>query len=278
MATISPATFIPSNWCKKGLLDAIEQVHAKTGKPGITFQHSAWYMEQLAASLGKEFCAPGNGVGKEQATEFNLTDPALVSVWQRISDLYKAGAIHNPGTDASAATGAFLAGEVALQMNSSSNYGNIQKGNVAFDWSIHRMPRDTAESGAAPGGNSLWAVKEGNSDEEIKAAWEFMKFIGSDESQTQIFQETGYLPTTTTATEKLSNLTPQHESLLDQLGTTPVNTVSAGCHTGALNDARKSYAEAMSTIANGSDAKTALETAKQGADSAIASYNTRAGK
>lgn len=262
----------------EGLLNAIGQVRERTGKPGLTMTHSGWWMEQSAAALGKEFCSPDNGVGGDPATEFNLTDGDLVGYWDRISKLYADGAIHNPGTDSSASTGAFLAGEVAIQMNSSSGYGNVEQANVPFQWSVHRMPRDTAEAGAAPGGNSLWAIKEGHSDEEQEAAWEFMKFIGSDEAQTQIFEETGYLPTTTTAAEKLTGLTPQHESLLDQLATTPVNTVSAGCHSGALNDARTSYSQAMATIANGQDARAALETAKEGADASIASYNERAGR
>ncbi|WJY67423.1 extracellular solute-binding protein [Corynebacterium auris] len=261
----------------EGLLDAAERVHEETGRAGLTFHHSGWYMEELMASLGNEFCSPENGVGAEQPTEFNLTHPDLVATWERIGELYEKGAIHNPGNDGSAATGAFLSQEAAIQMNSSSNYGNVSQANIDWDWSIRTMPRDTAESGAVPGGNSLWAIEEGTSQEERDAAWEFMKFIGSDESQKTIFEETGYLPTTSSAAEDLTDLTPQLESLLDQLTTTPVNTVTAGCHSGALNDARSSYGEAMSTIANGEDAETALETAKQGADASIASYNERAG-
>ncbi|SDS44539.1 extracellular solute-binding protein [Corynebacterium timonense] len=260
-----------------GLLDAVEQIHEATGRAGLTFHQSGWYMEQTMSMLGNEFCLPENGVGAEQPTEFDLTNPELVSTWTRIGELYDSGAIHNPGNDGSAATGAFLSQEAAIQMNSSSNYGNVAEANLDWDWSIRSLPRDTAEAGAVPGGNSLWAIAEGTSEEEQAAAWEFMKFIGSDESQMTIFQETGYLPTTSSAAENLTDLTPQHESLLDQLTSTPVNTVTAGCHSGALNDARTSYGEAMSTIANGANADEALQTAKEGADQSITSYNERAG-
>ena len=54
--------------------------------------------------------------------------------------------------------------------------------------------------------------------------------------------------------------------------------MTAGCKTGALNSARNSYQSAMSSIANGSDSKTALDEAQQGADAEITSYNERAGK
>lgn len=262
----------------EGLLDAADQIHEATGTAGLTFHHSGWYMEETAAILGNQFCTPDNGTGAEPATEFNLTDDTLVDTWSRMGEMYGTGALHNPGNDGSAATGAFQAGEVAIQLNSSGGYGNLAGAGLDFDWSILPLPAATEEAGAVPGGNSLWAVREGHSEEVQQAAWEFMKYIGSDEIQQRIFEETGYLPTTIGAAESLSDLSPQQESLITQLEDTPVSVVTAGCKSGALNDARTSYQAAMTEIANGGDAAAALETAEQGANDSINSYNERAGK
>lgn len=261
----------------QGLLDAAEKIHEKTGHAGLTFHQSGWFMEEFQSSMGDYMCSPENGVS-EKATEFNLESEENVALWERIGELYAKGAIHNPGTDGSAATGAFLSGEATIQLNSSGNYGNIKSGNPNFEWSIRSLPRDTDEAGAVPGGNSLWSIKEGHSEETQEAVAEFMKYVGSDDVQKKIFEETGYLPTTNGAGNSLSGLAPQQEALIDQLKSTPENKVTAGCKTGALNAARKSYESAMSSIANGSDAKTALAEAQQGAGNEISSYNERAGK
>ena len=261
----------------EGLLNAAEKIHEKTGHAGLTFHHSGWYMEEFQSSMGNYLCSPENGVS-EKATEFNLESEDNVALWERIGELYAKGAIHNPGTDGSAATGAFLSNEATIQLNSSGNYGNIQSGNPNFKWSIRSLPRDTDEAGAVPGGNSLWSIKEGHSEETQEAVAEFMKYAGSDDVQKKIFDETGYLPTTTGAGDTLDGLEPQQEALIEQLTNTPENKVTAGCKTGALNAARKSYESAMSSIANGSDAKTALTEAQQGANNEISSYNERAGK
>ncbi|GAV96457.1 sugar ABC transporter substrate-binding protein [Corynebacterium glutamicum] len=261
----------------EGLLDAAERIHDVTGKAGLTFHHSGWYMEQFGSALGQQWCSPENGVGAQPADSFNIDTPEMVDAWTRIGELYELGAIQNPGNDGSAATGAFVSGEAAIQLNSSGGYGNVASAAPTFDWSIRSLPRNTEEAGAVPGGNSLWAIEEGHSEDVQNATWEFMKFIGSDESQERIFIETGYLPTTEGAQAGLADLTPQQEGLIDQLSTTPVNTVTAGCHSGALNDARQSYQTAMSSIANNGDAQSAINDAQQGADAAIASYNDRAG-
>lgn len=261
----------------EGLLNAAEKIHEKTGHAGLTFHHSGWYMEEFQSSMGDYMCSPENGV-TEQATEFNLESQENVALWERIGELYAKGAIHNPGTDGSAATGAFLSNEATIQLNSSGNYGNIQSGNPNFKWSIRSLPRDTDEAGAIPGGNSLWSIKEGHSEETQEAVAEFMKYVGSDDVQKKIFDETGYLPTTTGAGDSLEGLEPQQEALIEQLNSTPENNVTAGCKTGALNAARKSYESAMSSIANGTDAKKALAEAQQGANNEISSYNERAGK
>ena len=51
------------------------------------------------------------------------------------------------------------------------------------------------------GGGSIGISSEGNSEEEIAAAWEFVKFLMSDEQVAANHIETGVLPTTYSAVE-----------------------------------------------------------------------------
>ena len=259
-----------------GLIESARTIKEKTGSAGFTFHLDGWFMEQAASMLGEELCTPENGTGESPATEFALDNPELVDLWSTYGELYATGEAHNPGKDGAAATGAFTTGEAVVQLGSSGGLGNLMANEPDFDWSVHRLPRDNDRAGAVPGGNSLWAIDLGHNEEEQEAVWEFMKFIGSDENQAKIFRETGYLPTTNGALDLLDGIDSNQEAILDQLHTNPVNTVTAGCHTGALNIARGDYERAMSEIANGADPVTSLDEAKVDADAKIETYNERA--
>ncbi|MDO4241136.1 MAG: extracellular solute-binding protein [Microbacteriaceae bacterium] len=262
----------------EGLLAGVKKIKEATGKAGITFHQNGWFMEQFAASLGVHWCTPENGVKGKPGDAFNLEDSKIKGFWGNIGKLYASGAVANPGKDGSVAAGAFTSGEAAILLNSSGVMGNIFKANPSFKWTTIPLPRDNAQSGSVPGGNSIWAVKEGHSKAEQKAAWEFMKFIGSEKSQKSIFTASGYLPTVKSAASSLTDIKPQQASMLKQLESNPVNTITAGCHTGALNDARKSYGAAISELSNGVSVDDAFKKAKAGTETAINDYKKRSGK
>lgn len=259
-----------------GLVDAVEKIHAATGVPGATFHHNAWYVEIFNSALGNETCTPDNGVGPEPATEFNINNDELVEMLGRFGEFYETGALHNPGADGQAATGAFQTGNAAMQLVTSAALSGVEEA-AQFEFVLSPWPQETADAGAVIGGNSLWAIKEGHSEQVQNAAWEFMKFMGSDDVQQRLFKETGYLPTTVRALEGLEELNSRQETLLQQLRETPETVVTAGCHTGALNTARNEYQLALSNIASGADAAQELAAAEEAANRAIAEYESRSG-
>jgi sn-glycerol 3-phosphate transport system substrate-binding protein len=127
-----------------------------------------------------------------------------------------------------------------------------------------------------PGGNSVWVVKEGKSEREMAAAATFGAFLASPASQKRIFTETGYLPTSLTALEELSgSVTDILQTMLDQFEKTTSSVPSAGCHTGAMGDARTAVLEAIENIIGGSDVTKSLQTAEDAGTAAIATYNER---
>lgn len=258
------------------LVAASWQIHEEVGAAGFTFPLGGWLMEQSASMNGVELCAPENGTGNRPAGEFTVDDPRIVDLWSDFGELYVAGAAHNPGQDADAATGALVTREVAIQIGSSGGLGNLMADEPDFDWSVHALPRNDDSAGVIPGGNSMWAIGLGHTERELEAAWAFLAFIGSDAMQAKIFDDTGYLPTTVGALDHVDSIDHNQQAILDQLFSLPVNTVTAGCHTGALNNALRDFERAMSKIANGADAKESLARAKEDADEKIETYNERA--
>lgn len=258
-----------------GLLDAARKIKAKTGKPGLTFQLDGWYMEQPTAALGENLCSPDNGVKGQPADKFNLTNDKVVDLWKNYGDMFQKGEIHNGGKSGDTVQGAWLASQAAIMIGSSGGLGQITKSDPSFNWSMARMPRENDKAGALPGGNSIWAVDLNHTDEEEKAAWEFMKYIGQPDTQKYIFEETGYLPTNKKTMDMVDDANDNQKVLLDQLDTNPVNTVTAGCHTDALQQARREYEAAMMSIANGADAENTLSQTEDIVNRQVEVFNKR---
>ncbi|MFZ4896279.1 ABC transporter substrate-binding protein [Plantibacter sp. Mn2098] len=257
------------------LFDVAAAVHGASGAPGLTAHIQPWWAEQFAASAGVEYCTPGNGVGSEPATGFSYTSDAQVAAWQRVQGLVASGAMLNVGTDGDAALKAFVTGQAAIVLQSSRAYGDIVKAG-AFEFGAWPLPIDDADGGAVPGGNSVWLVKEGNSEQELAAAASFAEFLASPDVQRRIFEETGYLPSSLEALDALSGaVEPVQDVILQQLAGAGDSVASAGCHSGALGEARPLVTSAIEEIYAGSDVLEALTKAQLAGDKAITEYNAR---
>jgi len=110
----------------------------------------------------------------------------------------------------------FRAGECALFTESSAGYAGV-KNEAQFDFSI--LPLPYWEAGDAPqntiiGGASLW-VMSGKSDDEYKAAADFLNFLSSSDIQAKWHQDTGYLPITMEAGLRLGSF-DQIRGIIDE--------------------------------------------------------------
>lgn len=257
------------------LFEVATKLHQSSGKAGFTTFVDQWWPEQFSASEGIAYCTPDNGVGAEAATGFSYTSDRQVDLWQQVQDLVTSGAMLNVGSDGGAALNAFVAGEAALMLQSSRIYGDATKA-AGFEFGAWPLPIGSSKGGAVPGGNSVWLVKEGSSEGELAAAASFAEFLASPQSQSRIFTETGYLPSSKQALDELSgSVTPTQDVLLEQLKGTTDSVASAGCHTGAMGEARKLAKGAVEEIFGGADVTQALQKAQDGGDKAISEYNVR---
>lgn len=233
-----------------GMLDAVDKIYENTDTPGLAIPISAWWVEQMAASLGEHWCTPDNGVGAERATKVSATDPDLLELWNRLGEMYQKGSIANLGESGDQVISVFGQDRVGMVFGSSGGMSNLE--DMGKDFVALPLPVVNDEAGSAPGGNSLWILKEGKSQDEIEAAAEFAEFVATPEFQSDVLSETGYIPTTQGAADNAKqSATDNQERMLVQQEESPANSVTAGCHMGALNEVRNHVTVAMQNIASG---------------------------
>jgi sn-glycerol 3-phosphate transport system substrate-binding protein len=260
-----------------GVAEWAQVVKDKTNTAGLTLHQNAWWLEELTSGAGLEYCTPGNGVGGAPVTGYNLTDPQQIAQWTTLQGLFRSGAALNVGADFSAATNAFASGKVAMLLASSGALGNIETA-AAGKYEVKPYPVEGSTGGVAPGGNSVWVLRTNESDAQKNAAAEFTQFIGSSQSQQEIFTATGFLPTTKQAQQAVTaSATAPQKALLTQLTKTPSNPATAGCHHGSLQQVRGEVKTAMEKVISGSDVAQTLAAAQTAATEMVKAYNDRAG-
>lgn len=117
----------------------------------------------------------------------------------------------------------FNQGKVASYFASSGGMTNILNNakQAGVDVGVAFLP--TWDIPSAPtGGGNLAIIQRGKNDQQMAAAWEFMKFVMSDEQVARNAADTGYLPVTYGAVETdiIQNLwakTPEYKVAFDQL-------------------------------------------------------------
>lgn len=85
----------------------------------------------------------------------------------------------------------FTAGGTGIIMGSTGSLGSYTE-NTDFDLGVAPLPCD--EICAAPIGGATLGILAGADEAQKKAAWEFMKFVMTPESNAEMFTVTGYLP------------------------------------------------------------------------------------
>lgn len=99
----------------------------------------------------------------------------------------------------------FSQGNIAIILDSTGKMGNIF-GAVAgmanpFEIGISFLPTFGNKPSAPTGGGNMAIIQKNNSDAEINAAWEFMKFLLTPEQDALNHVNTGYVPATNAAVD-----------------------------------------------------------------------------
>jgi len=263
---------------------AAKTVSEKTGEAGFTMPSDDWYIEQLTATAGQNFCDPDNGRNGTAPTGITINTGDAKDAISKISELYTSGAAVDGDPRGDAAYSIFTAGKVALDLYSSGVAGGFSS-DAQFDYSALPFPTNSSseDAGNIIGGSALWSSSTGTPAEQV-AGWKLTSFLASPEAQEEFSQATGYVPinqeVASSATEKdYLAANPGSQVIIDQVQNTPVSTVTAGCVTGAMTSIRTSNMNQIQAAWAGQKSiGEALDQAAEDAKAALEQYQTQLGE
>ncbi|WP_276353842.1 ABC transporter substrate-binding protein [Cohnella caldifontis] len=259
---------------------AAAQKLTKDGVYGASFALYGWFMEQLFAAQGKEYVDHGNG-RDGLAEKSLLADDAGVKVMTWWKDLIDSKVMLNLGRATADTKKAFVAGQVAMTLDSTAALRGIVDGvGGKFEVGTAFLPRPegAADGGVIVGGASLYILND-RPEAEQKAAWAFIKFLASPEQQAYWNVNSGYFPITKAAYEQdlvKENMKkfPQFQTAVDQLHRTKLNNATKGAVMGVFPEARQIVEGAMEEVVNGAKSpKDALTAAQVQITAKIGDYN-----
>ncbi|MCK4681753.1 ABC transporter substrate-binding protein [Candidatus Bipolaricaulota bacterium] len=190
----------PTTWAEmeeygQQILDSGVFEHAySTGWP-------SWIYEQMLAYHNHLYANNDNGRAG-LATEVVFNDEfghKIFETWIRLHDKR----IYIYGGAEYSANSAFKAGQIAMLIQSTSSLAGIIKASE-FQVGTSFLPRFEGYpvGNSIIGGGSLWVTK-GQSDEELRGVWEFLKYLGQTDMAIQWHKGTGYFPVSGAALKSL---------------------------------------------------------------------------
>ena len=178
-----------------------------------------WFIQNMLYQLGS------NLVSEDGMSTPSLEDGTMLKALTAWRDWIDNGWTCPPTVTRGEATmkDLFNQGKIASYFASSGGMTNILKNAEAagIDVGVAFLP--TWDIPSAPtGGGNLAIIQRGKNDQQMAAAWEFMKFVMSDEQVAQNAADTGYLPVTYGAVEtdviqELWAEHPEYKVAFDQL-------------------------------------------------------------
>lgn len=249
-----------------------------------------WFLEQWFGRAGQPFADNGNG-RDAPATEVYIDSPVGVELLTFVQDMIDDGLAVTVG-DNTAGTDVFFklidpAEDGAMTIGTSAFLGGVidaiggglAPGLTTDDIGVGPMPGPSDTPAVQVGGASLW-ISADKSAEETSAAWDYITFLVSAQSQSEWASTTGYVPIRSDALD-LDPLAatyaedPRFRVAYDQLIGSVEGSASLAPVLGPQREVRVATANATAAIFGGADVATALGDAADQANALIASYNQR---
>ena len=268
------------------LRDAAEAVKASGYTTGMSFKVDSWHFEQLLALRDQELVDNGNG-RDDRASAAELDSDAGREVFEFLGAMVADGlATASPRSGPNQFDNVLGIGNKhhAMTFESSAALGTIAEvlgsGQYAgVDLDVAPLPGGNAGGGVAVGGAALYI--SASDPAKQAAAWDYMTFLTSPETQSKWAAATGYIPVRTSATE-LPEITRRWEEVpgfkvpYDQLVDGADTPATNGAAIGNYESVRAAVEEAQDTMfLDGVAPADALTGAAAEATSAIEAYNNR---
>ena len=180
---------VPTTW--EELEEVSKTITELTGNPAFGFDSA----ENAFLTLVKQF--GGEYTNNEGEVLFGESD-AAVKMLEMIKKNTDAGYWRLPGED-KYMSGPFTSGLVQMFVGSTSGAAHVINGlneTNAFEWSAAPIPQKSEETKAViQQGTNVVVMKQGSTtDEQVYAAYEFAKFLGTHDANLYWTMNTGYLP------------------------------------------------------------------------------------
>lgn len=254
-------------------------VASGAARHAITFGWPSWMLEQAHAMHNRPYADRDSG-RSGRATRVLFNEPfgvGVLSRWKGWADdklLAYGGREYAPNK-------AFLAGEVAMLMQSTSQVTTIEKA-ARFSVGTGFLPRVEGQPAGKSviGGASLWVLKgSGRTPQERDAIVKFFKFIALPEQTAKWHMDTGYFPATKTAVALLRKQEwfvkhPNHETAFKQIQEGPDTPNTRGVLLGNFVQIRNITDTAIEKAVSGRlSPKEALDEAAREANRLLDEYN-----
>lgn len=263
-----PATFAELEAYATRLTDKQNKVY------GLTWPLHAWFLEEFMAKQGAPLFLPDNGrlSAAREANYLAIEARDYLSLWAR---MVKNGSFANVGRGWDPAEQNFLAGRAAMFVTSTSDIFEVFK-QAPFKLGTAPIPSGPGgrPGGTVIGGNSLWIMKHADRENE-KAAYAFVKYMASPETQIKWHTATGYFPIRADVIAKLKSegfyeRYPVAWTAIEQMRSSPESPATQGALTTAIQAAREHMMTAIEEILTGhADFETAMTKAKAKTDFAL---------
>jgi len=271
-----PATFEEVEEASKAITESNPDMK------GFALQAYGWLYEQLLANQGALLLNNDNG-RTDTPTEIGWTEEEGKSIFEWVKRMVDAETFANYGTNGDNMLAGFLAGDVAMFLQSSASSRDVID-NAPFEVGIAFLPHpeDKERQGVAIGGASLWMI-DGKPEEEQQAAWDFMKYLQTPEIQAEWHVGTGYFAINPAAYEEQTvkdayKEMPQLQVTVDQLQSTIPSYATQGALMDMIPEGRKIMETALETVYNGGDVDEAYHTAVEQFNAAIEQANAARGE
>ncbi|UJL46051.1 ABC transporter substrate-binding protein [Virgibacillus sp. NKC19-16] len=249
---------------------------------GFALQAYGWLYEELLANQGALYMNNDNG-RTDTPTEIAFSEEEGKSIFEWVNRMVEEETFANYGTNGDNMAAGFLAGDVAMFLQSSANTkGMIESAPFEVGVGFLPHPEGKEREGVVIGGASLWMI-DGKPEEEQQAAWEFMKYLQTPELQAEWHVGTGYFAVNPAAYEEqvvqdVYAESPQFQVTVDQLQATTPSYATQGAVMDMIPEGRTIIETALETVYNGGDVDESYNTMVEQLNTAIEQANAARGE
>lgn len=236
----------------KELAEAAKKLTKGTERYGFAMIMDAWFIEQLLANENTLYVNEENGRAGKSPTAVAYNGEKIKTIFNWLNDMYRDNTATSYGKEYQNTRAAFLSGKVSMYIDSSAGIQQLTE-LANFEIGSAYVPSENGEFTGVPiGGASLW-ITNSVSDEKQAAAWDFVKYAVSKESQALWASSTGYYSVNKEAYDldllkKDLEKTPQKLVAVNEIKDTQKTAATSGAIVVVFPELRKVMTDSMEKV------------------------------